>query len=184
MQINNLYRHNHSPELIPLSVGAVDLSSEPMFSTTSLSSSERKKALLALLVVTSVWGATFIWMKQALNAVGSEIVAQGRFQIIAILVAARFLVAAIVMFFAFSRARTALREPEQWRGGLILRSLCASSLNGGRDPGGSCMWSPPVVARGFRSVHNLLLGRLRRQAKRMALLLGCCVFATCCQNDI
>jgi drug/metabolite transporter (DMT)-like permease len=123
MQINILYRHNHSPELLPQPVGAVDLSSEPMFSTTSLSSSDRKKALLALLVVTSVWGATFIWMKQALNALESEIAVQGRFQVIAILVAARFLVAAVVMFFAFSRARTALREPEQWKGGLILGGI-------------------------------------------------------------
>ena len=28
---------------------------------------QRKKALFALLVVTAVWGATFIWMKQALK---------------------------------------------------------------------------------------------------------------------
>ena len=63
----------------------------------------RRKAAWGLLVVTIVWGATFIWMKQALNALESEIAVQGRFQVIAILVAARFLVAAVVMFFAFSR---------------------------------------------------------------------------------
>ena len=56
--------------------------------------------------------------------------------------------------------------------------------SGGGDPGGRCKWSPPVVARGLRSVHNLLLGHLRRQAKRIALLLGRCVFAMCFQNDI
>jgi drug/metabolite transporter (DMT)-like permease len=70
--------------------------------------------------VTSVWGATFIWMKQALNTLEPEIESQGRFQIIALLVAARFLVAAAVMFFAFSKARAALRQSEQWRGGFIL----------------------------------------------------------------
>ena len=69
------------------------------------------------------------------------------------------------------------------RGVVILRDLCASSSEGG-DPGGRCKWSPPVVARGFRSVHNFLLVHLRRQAKRIALLLGRCVFAMCFQNDI
>ena len=34
---------------------------------------QRKVAIAALLVVTSVWGATFIWMKQALNALQPEI---------------------------------------------------------------------------------------------------------------
>ena len=58
---------------------------------------QRKKALFALLVVTSVWGATFIWMKQALNALEPEIQELGRFQVVAILVAARFAVAAIAM---------------------------------------------------------------------------------------
>jgi drug/metabolite transporter (DMT)-like permease len=92
----------------------------PSFDAMALPPSERRKALLALLVVTSVWGATFIWMKQALNTLEPEIESQGRFQIIALLVAARFLVAAAVMFFAFSKARAALRQSEQWRGGFIL----------------------------------------------------------------
>lgn len=85
--------------------------------------SERRKALFALLVVTSVWGATFIWMKQALNTLEPEIQSQGRFQIVALLVAARFIVAAVVMFAAFSKARPALRQSEQWKGGLILGSI-------------------------------------------------------------
>ena len=99
------------------------MSGELLFSPTALPPSERRKALFALLVVTSVWGATFIWMKQALNALETEINTQGRFQVIAILVAARFLVAALVMYFAFSRARSALQDSEQWKGGLILGGI-------------------------------------------------------------
>ena len=38
---------------------------------------QRKVAIVALLVVTSVWGATFIWMKQALNALQPEIETYG-----------------------------------------------------------------------------------------------------------
>ena len=93
------------------------------FDAMVLPPSERRKALFALLVVTSVWGATFIWMKQALNTLEPEIQSQGRFQIVALLVAARFIVAAVVMFAAFSKARTALRQSEQWKGGLVLGSI-------------------------------------------------------------
>ena len=64
---------------------------------------QRKKALLALLVVTAVWGATFIWMKQALNALDSEIIEYGRFEVVAVLVAARFAVAALAMLSFFQK---------------------------------------------------------------------------------
>tara|TARA_Y100000766_G_scaffold17647_1_gene12464 strand:+ start:22248 stop:23246 length:999 start_codon:yes stop_codon:yes gene_type:complete len=84
---------------------------------------QRKKALLALLVVTAVWGATFIWMKQALNALDTEIVEYGRFEVVAVLVAARFAVAALAMLLFFPKARAALMDAEQWRGGLILGSI-------------------------------------------------------------
>lgn len=84
---------------------------------------QRKKALIALLVVTSVWGATFIWMKQALNSLEPEIQDIGRFQVVAILVAARFAVAAIAMLLLFPKARAALKHPEQWRGGLVLGGI-------------------------------------------------------------
>jgi len=84
---------------------------------------QRKQALFALLVVTSAWGATFIWMKQALNALEPEIQDLGRFQVVAILVAARFAVAAIAMLLFFPKARAALFHAEQWRGGLILGGI-------------------------------------------------------------
>ena len=84
---------------------------------------QRKKALLALLVVTAVWGATFIWMKQALNALDTEITEYGRFEVVAVLVAARFAVAALAMLLFFPKARAALNDVEQWRGGLILGSI-------------------------------------------------------------
>lgn len=84
---------------------------------------QRKKALLALLVVTSVWGATFIWMKQALNALEPEIIDYGQFQVVAVLVAARFTVAALAMILIFPKARAALNQREQWRGGFILGGI-------------------------------------------------------------
>tara|TARA_B100001093_G_scaffold141718_2_gene134204 strand:+ start:2674 stop:3645 length:972 start_codon:yes stop_codon:yes gene_type:complete len=82
----------------------------------------RQKALIALLIVTSVWGATFIWMKQALNALEPQIELYGSEEVVGVLVAARFAVATLVMMF-FSKARAALADPEQWKGGLILGGL-------------------------------------------------------------
>ena len=43
----------------------------------------RRKAAMVLLVVTLVWGATFIWMKQALNALEVEIETFGTFPVVA-----------------------------------------------------------------------------------------------------
>ena len=93
------------------------------FDAGAVSLPQRRKALLALLAVTSVWGATFIWMKQALNTLEPEIQSQGRFQVIAVLVAARFIVAALVMFLVFSKARAALLQSEHWKGGFLLGSI-------------------------------------------------------------
>ena len=81
---------------------------------------QRKRAIGALLVVTSVWGATFIWMKQALNELQPEIEAYGSNRVVGVLVAARFAIAALVMVIFFPKARAALRDKEQWKGGALL----------------------------------------------------------------
>ena len=88
-----------------------------------LSPRQRKIAIAALLVVTSVWGATFIWMKQALNELQPEIETYGSNKVVGVLVAARFAIAAVVMFAFFPKARAALRQPEQWKGGAVLGGL-------------------------------------------------------------
>lgn len=93
------------------------------FSVEPLDPSQRKVAIAALLVVTSVWGATFIWMKQALNELQPEIETYGSNRVVGVLVAARFAIAAIVMFAFFPKARAALREVEQWKGGAVLGGL-------------------------------------------------------------
>jgi len=89
-------------------------------SITSLAPNQRKRAIAALLVVTSVWGATFIWMKQALNELQPEIEAYGSNRVVGVLVAARFAIAALVMVIFFPKARAALGDKEQWKGGALL----------------------------------------------------------------
>ena len=104
-------------------MGEVAESTVRPLSIDSEAPGQRKVAIAALLVVTSVWGATFIWMKQALNALQPEIETYGSNRVVGVLVAARFAIAAIVMFVFFSKARKALWEPEQWKGGAILGGL-------------------------------------------------------------
>ena len=80
----------------------------------------RRKAVWGLLVVTIVWGATFIWMKQAMNAVQTEIDSYGQTAVVSVLVGGRFLIAAIALFIGSSKARAALKDRELWDGGTIL----------------------------------------------------------------
>ena len=54
---------------------------------TTVFKPQRQKAALVLLSVTLIWGATFIWMKQALNALEVEIETFGTFSVVAFLVA-------------------------------------------------------------------------------------------------
>ena len=75
------------------------------FAMTPFAPNQRKRAIAALLVVTSVWGATFIWMKQALNALQPEIEAYGSNRVVGVLVAARFAIAALVMVVFFPKAK-------------------------------------------------------------------------------
>ena len=84
---------------------------------------QRQIAIFALLAVTLVWGATFIWMKQALDALDTEKSAFGTNGVVATLVFARFAIAAIMMLLFFKKARTSLGDKQIWLDGLILGTL-------------------------------------------------------------
>ena len=83
----------------------------------------RRKAAWGLLVVTFAWGATFIWMKQAMNAIQPEIEAYGRTPVVATLVGGRFLIAFIALFLISKEARSALSDQQLWKGGAILGGI-------------------------------------------------------------
>ena len=59
-------------------------------------------------------------MKQAMNAVQTEIDEYGQTAVVSVLVGGRFLIAAIALFIGSSKARAALRERELWSGGTVL----------------------------------------------------------------
>ena len=71
----------------------------PMNTEITLESTKRERqiAIIALLAVTLVWGATFVWMKQALDALEYEKSELGTNGVVATLVFARFAIAALMM---------------------------------------------------------------------------------------
>ena len=93
------------------------------FLAQNVSSEQRRKAIYSLLVVTLVWGATFIWMKQALDNLESEKIEFGKNGVVAALLVARFAIASIVILVFFPRARKALTSKILWLDGLLLGSL-------------------------------------------------------------
>ncbi|MGB1485241.1 MAG: DMT family transporter [Poseidonia sp.] len=90
---------------------------------TTVFKPQRQKAALVLLSVTLIWGATFIWMKQALNALEVEIETFGTFSVVAFLVALRFLIAMVLVMAVFPKARAGLRSAPVWKGGAVLGGL-------------------------------------------------------------
>ena len=83
----------------------------------------RRQASLGLLCVTLIWGGTFVWMKQALNALSPEIEEYSRTGVVAILVSSRFMVALVLLALISKQARQGLSSKENWIGGLILGGL-------------------------------------------------------------
>ena len=80
----------------------------------------RRQAALGLLGVTFLWGGTFVWMKQALNAAEPEIVQYSRPGVVGVLVSARFLIAFVLLASLSTKARKGLTSKENWIGGGIL----------------------------------------------------------------
>ena len=83
----------------------------------------RRQAALGLLCVTLIWGGTFVWMKQALNALSPEIEEYSRAGVVGILVSSRFMVAMVLLAIISKQARQGLSSKENWIGGLILGGL-------------------------------------------------------------
>ncbi len=83
----------------------------------------RRQAVFGLLGVTLLWGGTFVWMKQILNNLDTEIIEFGETGIISTMVTARFLIAFVLLLLISKKAREALASKEAWQGGAILGTL-------------------------------------------------------------
>ena len=87
---------------------------------------QSRRPLLALLLVTILWGFTFVWMKQALQAADRVIGAPAGATIVSFYVAVRFGVAAVVLAL-WPRARRGL-DAGAWRAGAALAALLYSGF--------------------------------------------------------
>ncbi len=81
----------------------------------------RAHALTALFVVTILWGCSFVWMKQSLNAAERILGHPGGAPVVVFYVGIRFGLAAVVLA-AWPRARRAL-DYGAWQGGAVLGAI-------------------------------------------------------------
>jgi drug/metabolite transporter (DMT)-like permease len=80
------------------------------------------KAVVALFVVTLVWGWTFVWMKQGMNAAEAQLGPAASTAATALFLALRFGFAAAVVWLAIPSARRGLTR-DVWKGGFVLGGL-------------------------------------------------------------
>ncbi len=86
----------------------------------------RARALTALFVVTILWGCTFVWMKQSLNAAERLLGHPGGAPVVVLYVGVRFLLAAGVLAL-WPRAWRRL-DRGAWRGGAVLGGILFSGF--------------------------------------------------------
>ena len=83
----------------------------------------KQKATIALFLVTIVWGWTFIWLKNALDA-SSQYTTGNQTNIVATLfVTLRFSIAVLLFFLIFPSIRKEIRGFQVWHDGMILAFL-------------------------------------------------------------
>ena len=80
----------------------------------------RRKAAWGLLVVTFAWGATFIWMKQGIEAAESAVPELEANWVAFLFFSARFVIATILTLALLPKARAGLSNPDAIRGGAWL----------------------------------------------------------------
>ncbi len=83
----------------------------------------RRRATWALLLVTLLWGGTFIWMQQALNASATLTPSLAENDAAVFFVLMRFLIASAVLPLVLSDARKGLLNASNWKAGSLLGVL-------------------------------------------------------------
>ena len=80
----------------------------------------KNKATGALFVVTIIWGWTFVWLKQALDASKDHVMTDDPTGVSLLFVCIRFSLAAILLPLFIKESRAKLKDRGVWSGGLIL----------------------------------------------------------------
>lgn len=136
-----------------------------------MSGAGRRRALYALLVVTVLWGFTFLWMKENLDAAARLTGRPSGLLVVAVYVAARFGAAAALLAL-WPRARAGL-DGGAWRAGFVIGALLAAGF--GFQMLGLSEVSPPVSAF-LTSLYvvfaAILTAAIHRERPRFTLLAG------------
>ncbi|MED5303397.1 MAG: DMT family transporter, partial [Candidatus Thermoplasmatota archaeon] len=81
---------------------------------------DSQRATLILFSVAFIWGMTFIWMKQALDAADSHLIGVDGRWVAMHFVAFRFLIGSLFTIVLLRSSRSGFNDPEVWRGGFSL----------------------------------------------------------------
>ena len=83
----------------------------------------KQKATIALFLVTIVWGWTFVWLKNALDASSSYTTGNQTNLVATLFVTLRFGIAVLLFFLIFPSIRKEIRGFQVWHDGMILALL-------------------------------------------------------------
>ena len=89
----------------------------------SVSVRQRNLAIAALLLVTLIWGGTFVWMKEALDTANAHLGEGAVAATIGLFVAFRFGLVAILLPIVVPATRRGLKAEGVWRDGMILAAF-------------------------------------------------------------
>lgn len=131
-----------------------------------------RSAVIALLAVTLIWGGTFVWMKEGVQAVEAKLGANHLVLGVALFMLLRFGIAAVCMFAFVPAARRGLDRATwkggAWIGGLLFAGFALQMFGLGEvSPGVSAFLTSLYVL--FTA---LLTAALTRRGLRPALVVG------------
>jgi len=88
----------------------------------------KQKATIALFLVTIVWGSTFVWLKNALDASSSYTTGNQTNLVVTLFVSLRFGIAVLLFFLIFPSIRNEIRGFQVWHDGMILALLMTGAF--------------------------------------------------------
>ena len=88
----------------------------------------KQKATIALFLVTIVWGWTFVWLKNALDASSSYTTGNQTNIVATLFVTLRFGIAVLLFFLIFPSIRKEIRGFQVWHDGMILALLMTGAF--------------------------------------------------------
>ena len=88
----------------------------------------KQKATIALFLVTIVWGSTFVWLKNALDASSSYTIGNQTNLVATLFVTLRFGIAVLLFFLIFPSIRNEIRGFQVWHDGMILALLMTGAF--------------------------------------------------------